>query len=102
LSGSLTFDCKWSYFASTGIDASSVGTLGVGLVLDTVAPLSAGQTTTRDSAFGFVRPPFDQPFSGNLTIAAVVPEPSTWAMIILADLGFMAHRRKSKLTLMTA
>ena len=32
-----------------------------------------------------------------------VPEPSTWAMMILgfAGIGFMAHRRKSKLSLMT-
>ena len=33
-----------------------------------------------------------------------VPEPSTWAMMILgfAGLGFMAYRRKSKPTLMAA
>jgi hypothetical protein len=41
-----------------------------------------------------------------LTISAVsaVPEPSTWAMMLLgfAGLGFMAYRRKSKPTLMAA
>ena len=39
----------------------------------------------------------------NVSIAAV-PEPSTWAMMILgfAGVGFMAYRRKSKPTLLTA
>jgi PEP-CTERM motif len=40
-----------------------------------------------------------------ITIAvAAVPEPSTWAMMILgfAGVGFMAYRRKSKLALMAA
>ena len=38
------------------------------------------------------------------TAAPAVPEPSTWAMLILgfAGLGFMAYRRKSKLDLTTA
>lgn len=38
----------------------------------------------------------------NLTSA--VPEPSTWALMLigLAGVGFMAHRRKSKLTVMAA
>jgi hypothetical protein len=33
-----------------------------------------------------------------------VPEPSTWAMMLLgfAGMGFMAHRRKSKPALMAA
>ena len=37
-----------------------------------------------------------------LTIAAPVPEPSTWAMMIIgfAGIGFMAYRRKSKPALM--
>ena len=39
-----------------------------------------------------------------LTIAAPVPELSTWAMMIVgfAGLGFMAYRRKSKPALMAA
>ena len=39
---------------------------------------------------------------GYQTVAAV-PEPSTWAMMILgfAGIGFMAYRRKSQPTLMT-
>jgi hypothetical protein len=40
--------------------------------------------------------------SGSLTSA--VPEPATWAMMILgfAGIGFMAYRRKSKQVLMAA
>jgi hypothetical protein len=39
-----------------------------------------------------------------LTMNAAVPEPSTWAMMILgfAGIGFMAYRRKSKPALMAA
>jgi hypothetical protein len=35
---------------------------------------------------------------GGITLAAAVPEPSTWAMLILgfAGIGFVAYRRKSK------
>ena len=41
---------------------------------------------------------------GTGTITAAVPEPSTWAMIILgfAGIGFMAYRRNSKPALATA
>jgi hypothetical protein len=37
-------------------------------------------------------------------VSSAVPEPSTWAMIILGfvGLGFVAHRRKSKPALMAA
>jgi hypothetical protein len=35
--------------------------------------------------------------AGEFTIAAAVPEPSTWAMMILGfcGLGFMTYRRKA-------
>jgi PEP-CTERM motif len=38
----------------------------------------------------------------SITISAAVPEPSTWAMMILGftGVGFMAYRRKSKPALM--
>jgi PEP-CTERM motif len=37
-------------------------------------------------------------------VLAAVPEPSTWAMLIIgfAGIGFMAYRRKSKPALMAA
>jgi hypothetical protein len=40
----------------------------------------------------------------NIVVTTAVPEPSTWAMMILgfAGIGFMAYRRKSKLALMAA
>jgi hypothetical protein len=40
----------------------------------------------------------------SLTVNAAVPEPSTWAMMLLgfAGVGFMAYRRKSKPALMAA
>jgi len=36
------------------------------------------------------------PLTGTLTISSAVPEPSTWAMMVLgfAGLGFLAHRRR--------
>jgi hypothetical protein len=42
--------------------------------------------------------------SFSVTNVSAVPEPSTWAMMILgfASVGFMAYRRKSKATLMAA
>jgi hypothetical protein len=41
---------------------------------------------------------------GNVSGVSAVPEPSTWAMMILgfAGVGFMAYRRKSKPALMAA
>jgi PEP-CTERM motif len=46
---------------------------------------------------------FNQPLGGNGDVGSV-PEPSTWAMMILgfAGIGFMAYRRKSKSALMAA
>ena len=36
------------------------------------------------------------PLTGTLTMTAAVPEPSTWAMMILGfvGVGFLAHRRR--------
>jgi hypothetical protein len=45
-----------------------------------------------------------QEITGTITAVAAVPEPSTWAMMILglAGLGFMGYRRKDKLALNAA
>jgi hypothetical protein len=46
----------------------------------------------------------DNVLLSDITAVAAVPEPSTWAMMILGfvGVGFMAYRRKSKPTLMAA
>jgi hypothetical protein len=57
------------------------------------------------NAFSFTESSAQQasPIFDDVTISAV-PEPSTWAMMILgfAGVGFMAYRRKSKPSLMAA
>ena len=62
-----------------------------------------------DPIFTIASPNADQYqlfFSSGVTndVASAVPEPSTWAMMILgfAGLGFMAYRRKAKPALMAA
>jgi hypothetical protein len=42
--------------------------------------------------------------AAGLAVTPAVPEPSTWAMLLLgfAGIGFMAYRRKSKPPLMAA
>ena len=75
------------------------------LVLDDPANLFSGKTTTIDGGSSFQTvaggtngPALGRPITGTLTIAAAVPEPSTWAMMILGflGLGFMAYRRKNQ------
>jgi hypothetical protein len=63
------------------------------LVLDGTSSLFSGLTTTIDSRSGI---PGSGAIGGTLTIAAAVPEPSTWVMMILGfcGLGFMAYRKK--------
>jgi hypothetical protein len=59
---------------------------------------------TSDTAYYVI----DQPWAATLLVNAVnvgaVPEPSTWAMMILgfAGIGFIAYRRKSKPALLAA
>ena len=55
-----------------------------------------------DIVGGTTPPTFNMAFS--ITGVDAVPEPSTWAMMILgfAGIGFMAYRRKSKPALMAA
>jgi len=51
-----------------------------------------------EGSAGFTNQPID-----TLVLTTAVPEPSTWAMLLLgfAGIGFMAYRRKSKPALMT-
>jgi hypothetical protein len=64
------------------------------LLLETTSSLFSGLPTTIDSAESGV--PGEGALVGTLTIAAAVPEPSTWAMMILGfcGLGFVTYRRK--------
>lgn len=58
--------------------------------------------TVPTNTFGPTAPDFFS--SANMEFSAAVPEPSTWAMLLLgfAGIGYMAYRRKSKLALMAA
>jgi PEP-CTERM motif len=79
------------------------------LQLDTAATLFAGSGASITSGVLGVANCEDECVangeirSGTLTIAAV-PEPSTWAMLLIgfAGIGFMAYRRKNKAALMAA
>jgi hypothetical protein len=130
LSGTLTFDTTTGAVTSATIDASGDGTFsgtdpfqqpiagtdllvnlsgggprGLGLVIDSISSLSAGQTSSIAAFSGFTAAPFDNgSFSGTLTISSAVPEPSTWVMLILGffGLGFLAHRRQNRPSLSAA
>jgi hypothetical protein len=56
-----------------------------------------------NTSYAEVGPSYAYLATGNIVVAAV-PEPSTWAMMLLgfAGVGFMAYRRKSKPSLMAA
>jgi PEP-CTERM motif len=59
---------------------------------------------TIDPLFALDNPLFTLELSPSVGNVSAVPEPSTWAMMILgfAGIGFMAYRRKSKPVLMVA
>ena len=52
----------------------------------------------------YVQETYVQAMVTSLTVTSGVPEPSTWAMVILgfAGVGFLAYRRKSRPALMAA
>jgi PEP-CTERM motif len=79
---------------------------GAGSGLEKYIAVSGSQITsllfTSTSGDGFTQ--FKQFEVSGLERVGAVPEPSTWAMLILgfAGIGFMAYRRKNKPALMTA
>jgi hypothetical protein len=73
------------------------------LVTDASSEDFIGYPSTGVSAYPFAAV-LGNPGNWNTTIFTAVPEPSTWAMMLLgfAGIGFMAYRRKSKPSLLAA
>jgi hypothetical protein len=104
--------------AITGYLAINTGDGSIAFWLVQITAPTGTITTVRDDAgslsildavvLGGVQASVNYPVSSvsgpEWTVAAAVPEPSTWAMMILgfAGIGFMACRRKSKPALMVA
>jgi hypothetical protein len=93
------------------VDLTNGAGVSLVLVLDTRSTLFGGQTTTIDGRsdffFGLIPCFTCSDFTGSLaissdpgssTVAGAVPEPSTWAMMILGFLGvgFLAYRNRGK------
>jgi len=126
-----TFSTSSLITAGTTYFVNFLDTAGMGVNLGTWAddgsgPAPSGGATTNlggwylsndNVAWSFVSGPayytttgdnvsFSEPilFFEGTAIAGAVPEPSTWAMMILgfAGVGFMAYRRKTKLRLIAA
>ena len=70
------------------------------VVVDAYAGLSGGAEGTFADGSASIDDPFqlDVPLGVTATFASSVPEPATWAMLIIGfgGIGFMAYRRKSK------
>jgi hypothetical protein len=84
--------------ASPHVDSGGLAFLadGIGFILFN----NNGVTTlSNDSGFPFIFPTG----AATVTVTAAVPEPSTWAMMILGfcGLGFMAYRRKQAVVALT-
>jgi PEP-CTERM motif len=122
-SGSFTFDATTSQVTAASLTTSSLGNYSAildqgpggsayrltltnafftfSLDLDTQAFLVAGQTTQVDNHLSSIEinstaTAVGSNFDGTFTTG--VPEPSSWAMMLLgfAGIGLMAHRRNSK------
>jgi hypothetical protein len=72
------------------------GTFSINSFFDVFVDLTLDSTTPLNTEIG--------PIHLALPAVAAVPEPSTWAMLLLgfASIGFMAYRRKSKPALIAA
>jgi hypothetical protein len=99
--------------ASAGSEVFSGIAIVNGAITDISAPFGGGGIFTSDpgpinlffgvnSALGFELG--SSANEGTFTVSAAVPEPSTWAMMMLGffGLGFMAYRRKSETALNAA
>jgi hypothetical protein len=108
-----TFDLEVNFSSPTGTvnvtaDVAGVVSLIGGLVSIDFSPetfkLANGSMLTLsvdDMLIGnFLRPTTEE-LKGTITMTAAVPEPSTWAMMILGffGVGFMAYRKKNGLAL---
>jgi hypothetical protein len=110
-----TFDLEVKFSSPTGTvdvtaDVAGVVSLIGGLVSIDFSPqkfeLNGSMLTLSvdDLLIGnFLRPTTEE-LEGTITMTAAVPEPSTWAMMILGfcGLGFMAYRRKGRSSLRLA
>jgi hypothetical protein len=98
LSGVGTFD-GWTFTDHTASDIVGVSLASTNLAGFTAADLGFGSNFVTANTVG-LGPDFPAGtfISLNVAFASAVPEPSTWAMMILgfAGVGFVAYRRKSK------
>jgi PEP-CTERM motif len=87
---SLNSSVVGTYSTTSGVgfndEVASLGFLSSGLYTLTFLGLPTNHSTSDETAF-----------IDNVSVTAAVPEPSTWAMLILGFLGtgFMAYRRKN-------
>jgi hypothetical protein len=92
--------CGDNFVQCTGVSFLTDATAGQDVVTINFLTGSGAQSTFYDFALNTFTTPgvalMDNPFGNDATLTTAVPEPSTWAMIILGfcGLGFMAYRRK--------
>jgi hypothetical protein len=93
--------------SANALDGSDIG-LGGSVVSLTINGVNHTFTDTQDILVGSPNGSANEtePWTsiGQVSVSSGVPEPSTWAMLLLgfAGIGFMAYRRKNKPALMTA
>jgi hypothetical protein len=101
-----TADCCGGFYDPAGYDVNGVLTqLSLNLAPGVGSSGTATLSLNAGDSYGFyVYSPDSILGRGDIAVTSAVPEPSTWAMLLLgfAGIGFMAYRRKSKPALMTA